>query len=59
MPSIALGSGPDAATPAICFLDITGYTRLTEERGDEAAADLAARLTPLVQRPSIGTAARS
>jgi adenylate cyclase len=36
--------------PAICFLDITGYTRLTEERGDEAAAELAARLTPLVQR---------
>jgi len=39
-------------TPAICFLDITGYTRLTEERGDQAAADLAARLTPLVQRPA-------
>jgi adenylate cyclase len=39
-------------TPAICFLDITGYTRLTEERGDEAAAELAARLTPLVQRPA-------
>jgi adenylate cyclase len=39
-----------ATTPAICFLDITGYTRLTEERGDEAAAALAARLTPLVQR---------
>jgi adenylate cyclase len=38
--------------PTICFLDITGYTRLTEERGDEAAADLAARLTPLVQRPA-------
>jgi adenylate cyclase len=37
-------------TPAICFLDISGYTRLTEERGDEAAAELAARLTPLVQR---------
>ncbi|HEX6264752.1 MAG TPA: adenylate/guanylate cyclase domain-containing protein [Actinomycetota bacterium] len=36
--------------PAICFLDITGYTRLTEERGDEAAAELATRLTPLVQR---------
>jgi adenylate cyclase len=36
--------------PAIGFLDITGYTRLTEERGDEAAAALAARLTPLVQR---------
>jgi adenylate cyclase len=39
-------------TPAICFLDITGYTRLTEERGDEAAAAVAARLTPLVQRSS-------
>jgi adenylate cyclase len=38
--------------PAICFLDITGYTRLTEERGDQAAADLAARLAPLVQHPA-------
>jgi adenylate cyclase len=36
--------------PAMCFLDITGYTRLTEERGDEAAADLAARLAHLVRR---------
>jgi adenylate cyclase len=34
----------------MCFLDITGYTRLTEERGDEAAADLAARLAGLVRR---------
>jgi adenylate cyclase len=39
-------------SPAICFLDITGYTRLTEEHGDEAAAAVAARLTPLVQRSS-------
>jgi adenylate cyclase len=38
--------------PAICFLDITGYTRLTEERGDEAAADLAATLASLVRRSS-------
>jgi adenylate cyclase len=38
--------------PAICFLDITGYTRLTQERGDDAAADLAATLTRLVQRGS-------
>jgi len=36
--------------PAICFLDITGYTRLTHERGDEAAADLAAGLGRLVHR---------
>ena len=38
--------------PAMCFLDITGYTRLTEERGDEAAADLAARLAHLVRQSS-------
>jgi adenylate cyclase len=38
--------------PAVCFLDITGYTRLTEEQGDEAAADLAARLAALVRRSS-------
>jgi adenylate cyclase len=36
--------------PAMCFLDLTGYTRLTEERGDEAAADLATRLATLVRR---------
>jgi adenylate cyclase len=36
--------------PAVCFLDLTGYTRLTEERGDEAAADLATRLAGLVRR---------
>jgi len=39
--------------PAMCFLDITGYTRLTQERGDEAAADLAAQLGRLVQRTSV------
>jgi adenylate cyclase len=38
--------------PAVCFLDLAGYTRLTEERGDEAAADLAARLAGLVRRSS-------
>jgi len=36
--------------PAMCFLDLTGYTRLTEERGDAAAAELAARLAGLVRR---------
>jgi adenylate cyclase len=36
--------------PAMCFLDLTGYTQLTEERGDAAAADLAARLAGLVRR---------
>jgi adenylate cyclase len=38
--------------PAVCFLDLTGYTRLTEEQGDEAAAELAARLAGLVRRSS-------
>jgi adenylate cyclase len=35
-------------TPTICFVDLTGYTRLTEEQGDEAAARLASRLAALV-----------
>ena len=39
--------------PAICFLDITGYTRLTQERGDAAAAELADELARLVQRTSV------
>jgi adenylate cyclase len=38
--------------PAICFLDLSGYTRLTDERGDAAAADLAGRLSRLVNRTS-------
>ncbi|HEY7281826.1 MAG TPA: adenylate/guanylate cyclase domain-containing protein [Actinomycetota bacterium] len=38
--------------PAVSFLDITGYTRLTEEQGDAAAADLAERLAALVRRSS-------
>ena len=39
--------------PAICFLDITGYTRLTQERGDDAAAELAATVGRLVRRSSV------
>jgi adenylate cyclase len=34
--------------PAIGFLDLAGYTKLTEERGDRAAAELAARLVDIV-----------
>jgi adenylate cyclase len=43
---------PVRRPPAVCFLDITGYTRLTEERGDEAAAELATRLASLVRGSS-------
>lgn len=39
--------------PAMCFFDLTGYTRLTEERGDVVAADLARRLASLVQKNSV------
>ena len=39
--------------PAICFVDITGYTRLTHDRGDEAAAELAEVLGRLVHRRAI------
>ena len=45
--------------PAMCFLDITGYTRLTQERGDEAAAALAATLSRMVQRTSSQYAGRA
>ena len=38
--------------PAMCFLDLVGYTRLTEERGDQAAAALAETLAILVNRSS-------
>jgi len=38
--------------PGICFLDLTGYTRLTDEHGDDAAADLASRLGKVVRRSS-------
>jgi class 3 adenylate cyclase len=38
--------------PAICFLDITGYTQLTEEQGDEAAAELAETVAGVVRRTS-------
>ena len=40
--------------PAVCFLDITGYTRLTEERGDAAAGGPGGAARGLVQRSSQG-----
>jgi class 3 adenylate cyclase len=41
---------PTRHPPAICFLDISGYTELTHEQGDEAAANLAEGLGQLVHR---------
>jgi adenylate cyclase len=37
----------------MCFLDITGYTRLTQAHGDAAAAALAEQLGPIVQRCAV------
>jgi adenylate cyclase len=45
--------------PAMCFLDITGYTRLTQERGDAAAARLADELSRLVRRTSVRLGGRA
>ena len=43
---------PATLPTAMCFLDLSGYTRLTEERGDEEAAALAGRLSDIVQQGS-------
>jgi adenylate cyclase len=44
---------PVQRPPAMCFLDLAGYTRLTEERGDRAAAALVASLADLVEQVSL------
>jgi class 3 adenylate cyclase len=46
------GLGRPERVPAMCFLDLVGYTRLTEEHGDPAAAELAETLAVLVGRSS-------
>ena len=44
--------------PAIAFLDLTGYTALAEERGDEAAAEVASDLASIVQETSLAHGGR-
>jgi adenylate cyclase len=44
--------GRPERVPAMCFLDLVGYTRLTEEQGDQVAAGLAESLAVLVDRSS-------
>jgi adenylate cyclase len=44
--------GRPGRVPAMCFLDLVGYTRLTEEQGDQVAAALAETLAVLVDRSS-------
>jgi len=40
---------PPRHVPAIGFMDLSGFTALTEERGDEAAVDLTVKLSDLVR----------
>jgi adenylate cyclase len=44
--------GRPGRVPAMSFLDLTGYTRLTEQQGDATAAALAETLAVLVTRSS-------
>jgi adenylate cyclase len=44
--------GRPGRVPAMSFLDLTGYTHLTEQQGDAAAAALAETLAVLVNRSS-------
>jgi class 3 adenylate cyclase len=46
--------GRPGRVPAMVFLDLVGYTRLTDQHGDQAAAALAEALAVLVSR-SAGT----
>jgi adenylate cyclase len=47
----AAGAAPPLPTrlPAICFVDLSGFTALTEQVGDQAAAERAAALGTLLQ----------
>jgi adenylate cyclase len=40
---------PDRVTMAFCFVDLTGFTRFTEEEGDEEALDLVERFVETVE----------
>ena len=40
---------PAERPPALAFIDLSGYTTLTEDRGDEVAAEVAARLQELAE----------
>jgi class 3 adenylate cyclase len=46
-------SPAEERSPAMGFLDLTGFTSLTQERGDAAAASLVERLNRTVQRIAV------
>ncbi len=42
-------ANPDRVSMAFCFVDLTGFTRFTEEEGDEEALDLVERFVETVE----------
>ncbi|HET6829839.1 MAG TPA: adenylate/guanylate cyclase domain-containing protein [Solirubrobacterales bacterium] len=42
-------SHPDRVSMAFCFVDLTGFTRFTEEEGDETALDIVEQFTEAVE----------
>ena len=45
---------PSRTDPAIAFVDLSGFTTLTEELGDETAAEMTERMADLVHRTTRG-----
>lgn len=48
----------EAAPPAVAFVDLTGFTRLADERGDDVAAGIAMRLGALAEEVAQGSSGR-
>jgi adenylate cyclase len=59
MEETGIGRRRDLHPPAIGFLDLSGFTRMTGARGDEEAAKLAVRLSDLVQESAASRRGRA
>jgi adenylate cyclase len=56
--TLGIATGDRDATRTIAFLDMSGFTRMTEEFGDRHAADHGARLLAIVQDSGVQYGAR-
>jgi adenylate cyclase len=59
MEETGIGRRRDLHPPAIAFVDLSGFTRLTGTEGDDEAAKLALRLSDLVQETAASRGGRS
>jgi adenylate cyclase len=59
MEETGIGRRRDLSLPAIAFIDLSGFTRLTGSEGDEEAARLAVRLSNLVQESTASRRGRT